>query len=81
MAGKNVRVYSTPVCPWCHKVKEFLRRHGVEFEEIDVSVNQEAAQEMVERSGQTGVPVIEVDGEFVVGFDRDRLVKLLDIRD
>ncbi len=75
----KVKVYSTPVCPYCVSLKEFLKKHNVDFEEIDVSQNQEAAREMVEKTGQMAVPVLEIDGEFVVGFDRKRISKLLNI--
>ena len=82
MAEKpKVRVYSTPSCPWCHRAEEFLREKGVEFESIDVSVDREAAQRMVEKSGQMGVPVIEIDGKMVVGFDRPRIAELLGIKE
>jgi glutaredoxin-like YruB-family protein len=69
----EVKVFSTPTCPWCQKVKEFLKEKNVEFEDIDVSTNQEAAKEMVEKSGQMGVPVVMVDSEVIVGFDQDKL--------
>jgi glutaredoxin 3 len=78
---KKVRIYSTPYCPWCTKAKDFIKDHGVEVEEIDVSQDQEAAMYMVEKSGQNGVPVIEIGDEFVVGFDRERIIKLLGIED
>ena len=81
MAEKKVRVYSTPVCPWCHRAKDFLKEHGIEFEDIDVSRDQEAGKEMVEKSGQMGVPVIEIDGEIVIGFNRERLAELLGIKE
>lgn len=75
----KVVVYSTPICPWCVRVKEFLKEHNIEYEDIDVSVNQEKAQEMIDKSGQMGVPVTEVDGNIVVGFDKERLIELLKI--
>jgi glutaredoxin-like YruB-family protein len=82
MAEKpKVKVYSTPFCPWCVKAKDFLKEHDVEFEEIDVSQDHDAAHHMIEKSGQSGVPVIEIDGKFVVGFDRARIVELLDIKE
>lgn len=81
MAEKKVRVYSTPVCPWCHRAKDFLREHGIKFEDIDVSRDRKAGMEMVEKSGQMGVPVIEIDGEIVVGFDRERIAALLDVKE
>lgn len=75
----TVKVYSTPTCPWCHKAKDFLKEHNIEFEDIDVSVNKEAADEMIKKSGQMGVPVIDIDGEMIVGFDQERIKKLLKI--
>ena len=77
----KVKVYSTPVCPWCVRAKDFLKEHGVEFEDIDVSRDHNAAHEMIEKSGQTGVPVITVGDHVIVGFDRERLSKLLGISD
>ena len=73
----KVKVYSTSTCPWCHKTKEFLREHSVPFDDINVEENQKAAQDMVERSGQMGVPVIDIAGEIVVGFDKSRIEKAL----
>jgi len=75
----KVKVYSTATCPWCHVAKEFLREHKIKFEDIDVGEDQEAAQEMIEKSGQMGVPVIEVDGHIIIGFDEKKLKKALDI--
>ena len=74
----EVTVYSTPTCPWCSRAKEFLQQHGVRFRDIDVSTDQVAANEMVRKSGQQGVPVITVDNEVIVGFDRPRLERLLE---
>lgn len=76
MGGKKmvkVKVYSTQTCPWCHKVKDFLKENKIEFEDIDVAENQEAAKEMTEKSGQMGVPVIDIDGEMIVGFDQEKI--------
>jgi glutaredoxin 3 len=73
----SVTVYSTPTCPWCRRAEEFLSQRGVPFTKIDVSADPNAAQEMVRRSGQQGVPVIAVDDQIVVGFDRPRLERLL----
>lgn len=66
----KIKVYSTTTCPWCHKAKDYFTEKGLEFEDINVSENQEAAKEMVEKSGQMGVPVIDIDGEIIVGFDQ-----------
>lgn len=77
----KVRVFSTPFCPYCITLKEFLKEHNIEFEDIDVSENKEALQEMLEKSGQMGVPVVEIDGKIIVGFDRERIVNLLGLKD
>jgi len=73
----TVTVYSTTSCPYCHMVKDFLTAKGVPFRDIDVGTNREAAMEMVQKTGQMGVPVIAVDGEYVIGFRPDVLEKLL----
>ena len=77
---KTVTVYSTPACPYCVMVKNFLKQNNVEFEEIDVAADRARAEEMVKKSGQRGVPVTDIGGEIVVGYDTDRLKKLLGIR-
>jgi glutaredoxin 3 len=75
----TVTVYSTPTCSWCRIAKDHLRSSGVAFEDVDVATDMSRAKEMVEKSGQYGVPVIEIDGEIVVGFDRARIDSLLGI--
>ena len=75
----TVTVYSTPACSWCQAAKEHLRSHNVSFDDIDVSANMEKAREMVEKSGQYGVPVLDIDGQIIVGFDRGRINSLLGI--
>ena len=74
-----IKVFSTPTCPYCTTLKNFLKEKGIEFEDIDVSKDQKAAQEMIDKSGQMGVPVADIDGEIVVGFDRERICQLLKI--
>jgi len=74
-----IKVYSTPTCPYCHTLKAFLKEKGVEFADIDVSQDPKALDEMVDKSGQMGVPVADIDGQFVVGFDREKICKLLKI--
>lgn len=69
----QIKVYSTQTCPWCHVVKEFLAGHGLEFDEVDVSMDRAAAEEMVSKSGQMGVPQTEINGKMIVGFDRAAL--------
>ncbi len=76
----KVRVYTTPSCSYCYALKEFLKEHQVDFEEIDVMVDQRAAEEMIAKTGQMGVPVTEIDGEIVVGFDKEKLERLLKIK-
>lgn len=72
-----VRVYSTPTCPWCRKAKEFLDELGVDYEDVDVSADREAAMRMVRATKQMGVPVVEVNGKFVIGFDPNGIKGLL----
>lgn len=70
---KNVKVYSTHACGFCVKLKQFLSDNGVEFENFDVGDDQEKRRELVEKSGQMGVPVIDIDGEMIVGFDKEKI--------
>ena len=77
MAEHKVKVYSTKTCPWCHKVKELLNEKKVKFDDIDVGADQKAANEMVEKSGQMGVPVTDIDGQIIVGFDKEAFEKAL----
>jgi glutaredoxin 3 len=69
----NVTVYSTPTCVYCKMAKEYFTEKGVVYKEIDVAKDQKAAEDMVEKSGQLGVPVIEIDGKFIVGFDKSKI--------
>lgn len=73
----DVKVYTTPTCGYCHQVKSFLDGLGVKYTEYDVSRDREAAEEMVGLTGQMGVPVIVIDGQAVIGFDRARIQALL----
>lgn len=75
--SKNVKVYSTPTCPYCIRAKQFLTDNNIPFENIDVSVNETAADEMVAKSGQMGVPVLDIEGEIIVGFDKERIKQAL----
>ncbi|MDD5108452.1 MAG: glutaredoxin domain-containing protein [Candidatus Omnitrophica bacterium] len=75
--AKSVIVYSTPTCPWCIRVKQFLKENNILFLEWDVSVDKVAADEMVKKSGQMGVPVLDIDGQIVIGFDKDKIKQLL----
>ena len=75
----EVKLYTTPTCPWCKKVKEFLKKNNIGFEEVNVSGNQQATQEMIKKSGQMGVPVIDIDGKVIVGYDEEELKKTLKV--
>jgi glutaredoxin-like YruB-family protein len=75
--NKKVIVYSTPTCPFCHQAKDFLKENNVKFTDVDVSEDQAKAKEMVEKSGQMGVPVIDIDGEIIVGFNKEKIKKAL----
>ncbi len=77
----EVKVFSTPVCPYCYTLKEFLKENNIDFKDIDVSQDEEEQKRMVEKSGQMAVPVVEIDGEMVIGFDRAKICKLLNIEE
>ena len=76
---KRVTVYSTPTCSWCTTLKTHLKKNGIRFQDIDVSRDQNAAQEMQRKSGQMGVPQTDIDGQVIVGFDKTRINTLLGI--
>lgn len=73
----TVKVYSTPTCPWCTVAKKYLASKNINFQEVDVSKNREAASEMVKKSGQIGVPVLDINGSIIVGFDQNRIDRLI----
>jgi len=75
----EVIIYTTPTCPWCQATKEYLRAREIDFEEIDVSADPAAAQEMIDKSGQMGTPVLDIDGEIIVGFNKPEIDRLLEL--
>ena len=75
----QVKVYSTPTCPWCKRTKQFLDDNKVTYQSIDVATDKAARDEMVSKTGQLGVPVIDVDGELSVGFDEKWLKEKLNL--
>ncbi len=81
MEEKNIRVFSTPTCVYCIVLKKWLDEKKVSYDEVDVSQDEEAQKEMVQKTGQMGIPVIMIDEEVVVGFDKERIVKILNIQD
>lgn len=76
---KNVVVYTTPTCSWCTTVKRHLQENGIQYREVNVAADQKAAEEMVRKSGQQGVPQTEINGQIIVGFDKTRINSLLGI--
>ena len=76
-----IKVFSTPFCVYCVSLKQFLKEHNIEFEEVDVSQDKAAQEEMIKKSGQMGVPVVEIDGEIIVGFNKNKISELLKIKD
>ncbi len=77
---KKVVIYSTPTCHFCHMAKDFFDEHGVKYENYDVSSNLEKRKEMLEKSGQMGVPVIFIEDEMIIGFDEERISDLLGLK-
>jgi glutaredoxin-like YruB-family protein len=78
--SKRVTVYSTPTCSWCNTLKTWLSKNNIRYTDIDVSADQRAAEELVRRSGQQGVPQTDINGRIVVGFDQQKLKELLEIQ-
>lgn len=80
MMSKKVIVFSTPGCGWCRKLKDYLKQNRIVFKEIDVSKDFRAAQDMVRKTGQQGVPQIWINNQPIVGFDKTRIDRLLDLK-
>lgn len=76
----KVVIYSTPTCTYCTMAKNFLKENKILFKEIDVSKDRKAAQEMIKKSGQMGVPVIDIDGNIIIGFDKGALKNYLKLK-
>lgn len=74
---KKVIIYSTPTCVYCKMVKDFLEKNNMEYEEYNVADNLKAREEMVQKSHQLGVPVVDIGGEIFVGFEKDGIAKAL----
>lgn len=79
MTNKNIIVYSTPSCPYCVIAKTFLRERDIAFEDVDVSKDRSGAEEMVQKSGQMGVPVLDIEGQVIVGFQPNLIAELLEL--
>jgi glutaredoxin-like YruB-family protein len=81
-AKKNrVIVFSTPTCSYCNMAKQYFRRNKIRFKDVDVSRDEAAARDLVRRTGQMGVPVIDINGKLIVGFDKPQINRLLDIKE
>lgn len=78
---KKIIIYTTPTCHYCRMTKDFFHEHTIEYTEKDVAQDLEARKEMVAKSGQLGVPVIDIEGTLVIGFNRDALTELLEIKE
>lgn len=76
-----VKVYSTPGCAYCFTLKQFLKANNIEFEEIDIFQDEKAKEEMIKKTGKMEVPIIEIDNEIVVGFDKKKICELLNLKD
>ena len=76
---KKGMIYTTPSCTWCQKTKEYFKAQNIAFEEIDVSRDRQQAQEMIRKSGQMGVPVIDIEGDIILGFDQPSIDRVLGI--
>ncbi|HRY37017.1 MAG TPA: glutaredoxin domain-containing protein [Candidatus Magasanikbacteria bacterium] len=74
-----INIYSTPSCPYCHMVKDYLKSKNISFTDYNVAEDHDKAQEMIEKSGQMGVPVVEIDNNIIVGFDKPEIDRLLNL--
>jgi len=78
--SKNIIVFSTPTCSWCVKVKQYLKSKGFTYKDVDVSKDERALRDMVKKTGQEGVPQLWINNQPIVGFDRDKINRLLEIK-
>ena len=76
----TVKIYTTPTCAYCHAEKEFFKEHNIEFTDLDVFSDAKAREEMINKTGQLGVPVTEIDGQIVIGFERGKISQLLGLK-
>ena len=77
--SKKIRIYSTPTCTYCIILKRYLAEKNIQYEELDVSQNKEAQKEMIEKTNQLGVPVVDIDGEIIIGFDKEKIDNILNL--
>ncbi|MFA5178263.1 MAG: glutaredoxin domain-containing protein [Candidatus Paceibacterota bacterium] len=77
----KIRLFTTPICPYCQTLKRFLEEKGIEFQVVNVLEDKEAQEEMISKTNQVTVPVLDIDGDFIVGFDRKKIIEKLGIED
>jgi glutaredoxin 3 len=77
--NKKIIIYTTPTCTYCKMTKEFLGENKIAYEEKDVTTDEVSRNEMIQKSGQMGVPVVDIEGEIIVGFNKDKLAELLSV--
>ena len=77
----KIKLYTTPICPYCFTLKTFLKEKGFEFEEIDVSQDKKSRDEIIKKSGTMQAPILEIDDQVIVGFDKGKICKLLNIKE
>lgn len=77
--AKKVVIYSTPTCPFCIRTKQFLKDSNIEFTDYDVGSDHAKADEMMKKTGQMGVPVIDIEGQYIIGFDKEKIKQVLGI--
>jgi len=73
----NVTIYSTPTCPWCNVAKQYLKSKNVAFRDVNVAQDRQGAYEMISKSGQRGVPVLDINGNIIIGFDQNAIDRYL----
>ena len=78
---EKVKLYTTPICPYCQTLKQFLKEKNIIFEEVDISQDLTARDYIIDKTGQMEVPILEIGEEFILGFDREKIVEKLNIKD
>ena len=81
VVNNMVKLFVTPSCPYCFTLKEFLKEHNIKFKEIDVSQDEKVKDELIKKTGKMEVPIVEIEGEIIVGFDKEKICKLLNIKE
>lgn len=77
----TVKVFTTPVCPYCYTLKEFLKEHNIKFVEVDISKDTKDREEIIKKTGKLEAPIVEIDDQIIVGFDKGKICSLLNIKE